>query len=104
MSTSRTVVITGASTGIGRAAALHLDRAGFRVFAGVRREADMESLRKEGSERLEPILLDVTNAAAIATATKRVEAEVGNAGLSGLVNNAGIVVTAPIELDRKSVV
>ncbi|HTF34133.1 MAG TPA: SDR family oxidoreductase [Myxococcota bacterium] len=97
MSTSGTVVLTGASTGIGRAAALHLDREGFRVFAGVRREADGESLRKEGSERLEPLLLDVTDAAAIAAAAKRVEAEVREAGLSGLVNNAGIGLGAPVE-------
>src|SRR5262249_39561380 len=91
------VVITGASTGAGRDAALHLDRNGFRVFAGVRREADAESLRKEASPQLEPLLLDVTDAAAIEAAAKRVDAEVGSAGLAGLVNNAGIGIGAPIE-------
>jgi len=91
------VVITGASTGIGRDAALHLDRNGFRVFAGVRREADAESLRKEASPQLEPLLLDVIDAAAIEAAAKRVDAEVGSAGLAGLVNNAGIGIGAPIE-------
>jgi NAD(P)-dependent dehydrogenase (short-subunit alcohol dehydrogenase family) len=97
MSTAKSVVVTGASTGIGRAAALRMDRAGFRVFAGVRREADAESLRKEGSARLEPIQLDVTDAAAIAAAAKRVEDAVGAGGLGGLVNNAGIGIGAPIE-------
>ena len=97
MSTPPSVVITGASTGIGRDAALHLDRNGFRVFAGVRREADAESLQKEASPRLEPLLLDVTDAAAIEAAAKRVDAEVGTAGLAGLVNNAGIGIGAPIE-------
>jgi NAD(P)-dependent dehydrogenase (short-subunit alcohol dehydrogenase family) len=97
MSTHPSVVVTGASTGIGRDAALHLDRNGFRVFAGVRRESDAESLRAAASPRLEPLLLDVTGAAAIAAAAKRVDAEVGSAGLAGLVNNAGIGIGAPIE-------
>lgn len=97
MASNRSVVITGASTGIGRATALRLDREGFRVFAGVRREADAESLRNEASPRLEPLLLDVTDRSAIEAAAKRVDAEVGTAGLSGLVNNAGIGIGAPIE-------
>ncbi len=97
MRSTRSVVITGASTGIGRATALRLDRAGFRVFACVRREEDAESLRKEASPQLAPLLLDVTNAAAIEAAAKRVDAEVGSAGLGGLVNNAGIGIGAPIE-------
>lgn len=94
---SASVVVTGASSGIGRDAALALDRAGFRVFAGVRRDADADSLRAAASPRLEPIRLDVTDAAAIAAAAKHVEAAVGAAGLAGLVNNAGIGIGAPIE-------
>ena len=90
-------LVTGASTGIGRATALRLDRAGWRVFAGVRREEDAESLRGEGSERLEPLLLDVTDAAAVAAAAERIGAEVGKGGLDGLVNNAGIAVMGPLE-------
>ena len=61
-------VITGASTGIGKATALHLDQLGYEVFAGVRNEADGEALRKEGSERLTPIILDVTDEETIAAA------------------------------------
>jgi len=91
------VVITGASTGIGRATALHLDQQGFRVFAGVRRAEDGEALRRDGSVRIEPLLLDVTDAAAIGAAAKQVDAAVGDAGLAGLVNNAGIGVGAPVE-------
>ncbi len=93
----KSVLITGASTGIGQAAALHLDRQGWRVFAGVRREEDAASLREAGSERLAPLMLDVTDAAQIAAAAEKVGAEVGEAGLDGLVNNAGIAVPGPLE-------
>ena len=91
------VVVTGASTGIGEACAFRLDRLGFRVFAGVRREADGSALKRKASERLVPVLIDVTDAASIATAARTVGAAVGGAGLSGLVNNAGIVVVGPLE-------
>jgi NAD(P)-dependent dehydrogenase (short-subunit alcohol dehydrogenase family) len=90
-------VVTGASTGIGRATALRLDAAGWRVFAGVRREQDADSLREAGSERLAPLILDITDAAAIEGAARAIEAETGVAGLDGLVNNAGIGVPGPLE-------
>jgi NAD(P)-dependent dehydrogenase (short-subunit alcohol dehydrogenase family) len=90
-------VVTGASTGIGRATALRLDRDGWRVFAGVRREEDAESLRAEGSDRLVPVLLDITDAAQVAAAATLVGDAVGEAGLDGLVNNAGIAVLSPLE-------
>ena len=66
------VVITGSSTGIGRACALGLDRAGFEVFAGVRKPEDGEALAAAASERLEPLIVDVTDADAIAAAAERV--------------------------------
>ena len=91
------VVVTGASTGIGCAAALHLAAAGFHVYAGVRREPDAESLRREGGVRVEPILLDVCDREGLTTAAKTVAAQVGDAGLAGLVNNAGIGVGGPLE-------
>jgi NAD(P)-dependent dehydrogenase (short-subunit alcohol dehydrogenase family) len=94
---SGAVVITGASSGIGRACARMLDRHGFQVFAGVRKEQDAQSLAAEASERLTPLLIDVTDAASIAQAVARVQASVGAAGLAGLVNNAGIGVSGPIE-------
>ncbi len=91
------IVVTGASTGIGRACALQLDRKGFRVFAGVRKPADGEALREHASERLAPLRIDVTDAASIEAAAKTVSAEVGDRGLAGLVNNAGISVNGPLE-------
>jgi len=81
-----TVVISGASTGIGRATALHLKGLGFEVLAGVRREAD-------APEGTTPVALDVTDAAAIAALAQRI----GDAPLAGLVNNAGIGIGGPVE-------
>lgn len=89
----RSVLVTGSSTGIGRATALRLDRDGWRVFAGVRREEDAESLRAEASERLVPVMLDVTDPAQVAAAAETV----GEAGLDGLVNNAGMAILGPLE-------
>ena len=92
----RSVLVTGASTGIGRATALRLDGAGWKVFAGVRKEEDAESLREAGSERLQPLFLDVTDGGQIAAAAERIAAE-GDGGLGGLVNNAGVAVPSPLE-------
>jgi len=92
------VVVTGASTGIGRATALHLGMLGFDVFAGVRRESDGERLASEGSGGVTPVILDVTDADSIEAAARRVTEAVGGAGLRGLVNNAGISQPAPVEL------
>jgi len=91
------VLVTGASTGIGRACALRLARRGFRVYAGVRRDEDAASLRGEGVPGLEPILLDVADAASIASAAARLDAELGDAGLAGVVNNAGIATAGMLE-------
>jgi NAD(P)-dependent dehydrogenase (short-subunit alcohol dehydrogenase family) len=92
----RSVIVTGASTGIGRATALRLDASGWRVFAGVRDPADGESLRSSASERLTPITLDVTDPEQIAAAAARIEQESEN-GLHGLVNNAGVAIPGPLE-------
>lgn len=92
----RSVLVTGTSTGIGRAAALRLDGSGWRVFAGVRREADGESLRREASPNLVPVTLDVTDPDQIAAVAAQVEAE-SEGGLDGLVNNAGVAVPGPLE-------
>lgn len=92
----RSVLVTGASTGIGRATALRLDGSGWRVFAGVRDPADGESLGAEGSERIVPLRLDVTEPDQIAAAAARVEEE-AEGGLHGLVNNAGVAIPGPLE-------
>jgi NAD(P)-dependent dehydrogenase (short-subunit alcohol dehydrogenase family) len=88
---TRSVVITGTSTGIGRVTALELDRKGFRVFAGVRREADAQSIRAEASQRLTPLLLDVTDGEAVEQAAKNVAAELGE--IVNVSSAAGRVVT-----------
>ena len=92
------VLVTGTSSGIGRACAFKLDQAGYRVFAGVRKESDAESLRQQASSRLTPVLLDVTNEALIAITVSQVAEAVCETGLVGLVNNAGIAVPAPLEV------
>lgn len=92
---TRTVLITGAATGIGRAAALRLDAAGWKVFAGVLNEREAEELDKAAGGALEPLLLDITDPDQIVAAAVRVGTERG--GLDGLVNNAGIAVPGPLE-------
>src|SRR5262249_62134210 len=94
---SGAVVVTGASTGIGRATALLLDRRGYRVFAGVRKDEDAKSLSDQGSDRLSPIKLDVAKQRSISAAQKNVQDALGDQGLVGLVNNAGIGGGGPIE-------
>jgi len=91
------VIITGASTGIGKASALHLDRLGFRVFASVRKESDAEALCAQASERLTPIFLDVTNPDSIFKAKQEIYRSVGEAGILGIVNNAGVAFLSPLE-------
>lgn len=91
----RSVVVTGASTGIGRACALRLSASGWWVFAGVRKESDAQSLRDE-DPRLAPLTIDVTDQASIDAAVTTVAGEVGPR-LDGLVNNAGVVVHGPLE-------
>jgi NAD(P)-dependent dehydrogenase (short-subunit alcohol dehydrogenase family) len=97
------VVVTGASTGIGRACALRLDELGHRVFAGVRSDAAAADLRAAASSNLVPLLVDVTEPDQVAAAAAQVSEVVGDAGLDGLVNNAGVALGGPVEylpLDR----
>jgi NAD(P)-dependent dehydrogenase (short-subunit alcohol dehydrogenase family) len=93
------VLITGTSSGMGRASALLLDKSGYRVFAGVRKETDAQSLRQAASEKLTPVILDITIPEQIVTAVEQVRAALGpQRGLKGLVNNAGICEPGPIEM------
>jgi NAD(P)-dependent dehydrogenase (short-subunit alcohol dehydrogenase family) len=98
-SDSRAVIVTGTSSGIGRACALLLTRNGFTVFAGVRKPADGEALRKEIGERLIPLQIDVTDHDGIAAAARLTASTLRERGQSlyALVNNAGIGVSAPLE-------
>ena len=88
------VVITGASTGIGAATARELARRGFHVLAGIRREVDGDALR---ATNLEPIMLDITNAAEIAALAEHITEDPERRKLRALINNAGIGVNAPVE-------
>ncbi|HEY6731216.1 MAG TPA: SDR family oxidoreductase [Solirubrobacterales bacterium] len=92
----RSVLVTGASTGIGRATALRLDASGWQVFAGIRDSAAAESLQQAASARLVPVTLDVTEPDQIAAAAERIERE-SEGGLAGLVNNAGVAIPGPLE-------
>jgi NAD(P)-dependent dehydrogenase (short-subunit alcohol dehydrogenase family) len=76
---------------------LRLDASGWRVFAGVRKQEDVDSLRAAGSDRLTPVMLDVTDADAISAAAALLDDELGSAGLDGLVNNAGVAIPSPLE-------
>ncbi len=88
-------VVTGASTGIGRATAVGAAAAGFHVLAGVRRAADAESLRSAGGGGIEPVTVDVRDPATIAALRQRVEAD--GRPLAVLVNNAGTAVSGMVE-------
>jgi NAD(P)-dependent dehydrogenase (short-subunit alcohol dehydrogenase family) len=92
----RSVVTTGASTGIGWATAkLLLDR-GFRVFGSARKPADAARLKTEFGANFTPLLFDVTDEAAVLAAAREVRSVLDGETLAGLVNNAGIAVAGPV--------
>jgi NAD(P)-dependent dehydrogenase (short-subunit alcohol dehydrogenase family) len=96
----KSVVVTGASTGIGWGCVKVLIAGGFRVFGSVRKQADADRLAREFGANFTPLIFDVTDEAAVADGAKQVEAALGEDTLFGLVNNAGIAVPGPL-LDLK---
>jgi NAD(P)-dependent dehydrogenase (short-subunit alcohol dehydrogenase family) len=99
MTTQRgTALVTGASTGIGRATALELADRGFDVFGTVRKKADGEKLAEASGGGVTPLTLDVTKSRTISAAAKAIEKASGKDGLAALVNNAGVAVAGPLEL------
>ena len=94
----RAVLVTGASTGIGKETALLLARKGFRVFAGVRRKPDADRLVRESDGAVAPLLIDVTDTTSIRDAAHAVGAALHPGESFALVNNAGVAVAAPLEL------
>lgn len=93
---ARTVLITGASTGIGRAAAHHLAAQGWTVFAGVRSEKDAAALSTGAKGDLRPLILDVTKQEQVDAAIPVIAAALGKRRLTGLLNNAGIAKMGPL--------
>ncbi len=94
---TRSVVVTGASSGIGRACVSHLKHVGWRVFASVRKSRDCEDLQSEFSANVTPMIMDVTNRGSVLAAADQVSSELAGHGLDGLVNVAGIGMVRPIE-------
>jgi NAD(P)-dependent dehydrogenase (short-subunit alcohol dehydrogenase family) len=95
---ARSVLITGASSGIGRAGARHLAAAGWTVFAGVRSDADAAGLTDRATGDLRALILDVTKAEQVEAAIPVISAALGNRRLTGLVNNAGIARMGPLAI------
>lgn len=95
----RAVVVTGASSGIGRALATLCSRRGYRVFAGIRDPRVAEALLEEGGAGLTPLPLDITRREEVLAAARGVGKALSQEGgsLVGLVNNAGITTPGPIE-------
>jgi NAD(P)-dependent dehydrogenase (short-subunit alcohol dehydrogenase family) len=101
------VVVTGASSGIGRATALALADAGFHVFAGMHHEHHLDALDGHPRGRITPLRMDITDTAQLDAAARTVERELAGGSatgsatvLTGLVNNAGISVMGPMEAVR----
>ena len=94
---NKAVLVTGTSTGIGRHAALQLDKLGYQVFATVRKDQDAAAISSESSDRLTPLILDVTDSSSLDQAQKFVSQAVGETGLWGLVNNVAVAFVSPLE-------
>ncbi len=101
----KSIVISGCSTGIGRATALHFAARNYKVFAGVRKESDAQSLSgADASGNIRPVLLDVRVPEQLAAVVADLERELADTGLCALVNNAGIGRGAPLEYVDPNVV
>lgn len=96
MARSRSVVVTGVSTGIGWGAVKVLTGKGFHVFGSVRKPADADRLKAEFGEAFTPLIFDVTDEAAVRAGARQVETALAGKTLAGLVNNAGIAVAGPL--------
>jgi NAD(P)-dependent dehydrogenase (short-subunit alcohol dehydrogenase family) len=97
MAIPRSIFVTGASSGIGKATVLRLSANGWRVFAAVRKEQDADLLREQSRNRVETVLLDVSDEESIQAAAKEVGSRLGSSGLNALFNNAGMGDVSPIE-------
>lgn len=96
MSTQPTVVITGASTGIGYASTKFLIKKGWHVFAGVRKQSDADRLSQDFGDQVTPLIMDVTVGTTLKDAAAQVREVLNGRTLNGLVNNAGVAVAGPL--------
>jgi short-subunit dehydrogenase len=103
MEKNKAILITGTSTGIGRASAIKLDKEGFQVFAGVRRKKDGDDLKKSSTGKLIPVIIDVTDIKSIINASKIIS-RATDGELYGLMNNAGIGGGGPVEITPLSII
>ena len=94
---AKTVLLTGASSGIGLATARYLDRRGFRVFGTFRESDPMEGVAEQMSERFVPLVMELASQDSIAKCVEQVAGHLGGGGLDGLVNNAGTIIATPLE-------
>ena len=94
---NQAVLITGASTGIGYATALYLDKAGYKVYASVRKESDQHKLIDAASSNLTPVLMDVCDEEAVNSVYEQIRTETEGKTFS-LVNNAGVSLNGPLEI------
>jgi len=93
----KVVVITGASSGIGRSSVVRMVRSGWQVFATVRKKQDGDELRSDFGTSVTPVIMDVTNRASVIAASEQVAALLPDSGLDGLVNVAGVGKVRPVE-------
>jgi short-subunit dehydrogenase len=101
MKVNKSILITGSSSGIGKACALHLDEMGYMVFAGVRNAEDGYDLKKQTSDRFRTIILDVTNGEMIENAVEVIKKET-DYPLFALINNAGIALRGVLEVTHEN--
>jgi|SRR5579859_350470 len=97
MQKSKTILITGVSSGIGHGAAKELIKRGYRVFGSVRKDEDAKRLRSELGEKFSPLIFDVTDQPSIDKSVVEVQKQLAGSGLGGLINNSGISVSGPLE-------
>ena len=97
MSSMRWVLVTGASSGVGRATALLLSQSGFQVLGVVRNEADANELRQQDPQHIHPVLIELRDQDSIREATEFAARKTGEDGLSGLVNCAAMLHCGPLE-------
>lgn len=93
---ARTVVVTGASTGIGYGVAQELIEQGYQVVGTVRKEEDANRLRTELGARMRTVLLNVDDDEEVVRAAGEIQEIVGERGLAGLINNAGVAIAGPL--------